>query len=61
MRFLIIYFLVQILFFGTVLGHFSQCNLKIFRHRPTMVADNLTQHPAPPSHIIASYGPGGDV
>ena len=34
MRFLIINFLVQFSFFGTVLGHFSQPNFKIFRCRP---------------------------
>ena len=37
MWFLIIYFLVQISFFGTILGHFSQCYFKIFRRRPTLV------------------------
>ena len=41
MSFSIIYFcLVQ--FSGAVLGRFSQCNFKIFRHRPTMVADIFT-------------------
>ena len=43
MRFLIIYFLDQVLFFGTVLGHFSQCNFKIFHRCPTMVTDIFTQ------------------
>ena len=43
MRFLIIYFLDQGLFFGTVLGHFSQCNFKIFHRCPTMVTDIFTQ------------------
>ena len=42
-KLLIIYFLVQVLFFGTVLGHFSQCNFKIFHRCPTMVADIFTQ------------------
>ena len=54
MRILIIYFLVQILFFGTVLGYFSQCNFKICRHQPTMVDDILTQLP---QHKKPSYGP----
>ena len=48
MRFLIIYFLVQVLVYGTVLGHFGQCNFKIFRRWPTMLADIFTQHTPPP-------------
>ena len=43
MGFLIIHFLVQISFFGTVLGYFSWCNFKIFHRRRTMVADIFTQ------------------
>ena len=44
-RFLIIYFLVQISFFETVLGHFSKHNFENIYRQPTMVADNLTQCP----------------
>ena len=51
-----IYFLVQILFFGTVLERFSPCNFKIFRRQPTMVADIFTQPPSP-NHKKASYCP----
>ena len=58
MRFLVIYFLVEISFFGAVLGHFIQCNLKIFRRRPTMVADIFTQLP---HHKKAFYGPETDI
>ena len=46
MKFWIIYILVQILFFWTTLGHFSQCFF-IFRLWSNMVADIFTQ-PAPP-------------
>ena len=35
MGFLIIYFLVQISVYGTALGHFSQCEIEVFRRRPT--------------------------
>ena len=50
MRFWIIYILVQILFFGgllgTVLGCFSQCFFfSIFRHQPATAADIFTQAP----------------
>ena len=55
MRFWMTYILIQISFFeGTGLGCFSQCFLKIFCRRPTMVADIITQ---PPNHKKASYGP----
>ena len=54
MRFLIIYFLVQISFFVTVLEHFSLCNFKIFRRRPIMVADIFAKLPS--RHKKASYG-----
>lgn len=38
MRFLIVYSLVQILFFGTVSVHFSHCDCKTFRRRwPTFL------------------------
>ena len=43
--------------FGTVLGRFSQCNLKNFHRRPTMVACVFTQSPSPfsyPDHKKAS-------
>ena len=43
MRFLIIYFLVQISFLGTVLVYFIQSNFKFFRRRPTKVANTFTQ------------------
>ena len=39
-------FLVQISFFGAVLGHFSQCNFEICR-QPNLVTDIFT-HPLPP-------------
>ena len=42
------------LFFGTVSGHFSQCNLKIFRCQPTMMADIFIQ---PPHHKKVSCSP----
>ena len=45
MRYLIIYLLVKISFFGTGLGHFRQCNFKNFHRRLTMVADIFTQPP----------------
>ena len=45
MRFWIIFFLVYISFFGTVLGRFSQCNFKTFCRQPTMVGDIFTQSP----------------
>ena len=49
-----IYVLFQISgFFWTVLGHFSQCDFKIFFHRPTLVANICTQN----YHKKASYGP----
>ena len=37
--------------FVTVLGHFNQCNFKIFCRRPTMVSEIFTQ---PPYHKKAS-------
>ena len=37
--------------FVTVLGHFNQCNFKIFCRRPTMVSEIFTQ---PPHHKKAS-------
>ena len=53
MRFLIIYLLIQILFFGTVLGHFSQRNFNFFCCQLTMIADTFTQCL---QHEKASYG-----
>ena len=55
MKFLIIYFQVQISFFGTVLGHFNQCNFKIFCRWPTMAINIFTQVHLP-NHKKASYG-----
>ena len=49
MKFWIIYFLVQILFLGTVLEHFIQWSFKIFLRRPTMMADIFTQLPLHPT------------
>ena len=45
MRFLIIYFPIQISLFGAALGHFSQCKFKIFCHQSTVVADVFTNGP----------------
>ena len=45
MRFCVIFSLVQISFFGTVLGRFFQCNYKIFCRRPNMAANTFTQCP----------------
>ena len=54
--FWIIYILVQISFFGTVLGRFTQCFFLIFHRQLTMVVGSFTQ----PSHRRkASYGPEG--
>ena len=55
MKFWIIYFLVQISFFGTVLRRFSQCKLKTCFRWPTMVAE-IFSNPLP-QHKKASYGP----
>ena len=38
----------KFLFFGTFLWRFSQCNFKIFRRQPTMVADIFPQLPSLP-------------
>ena len=44
MRFLIVYSLVQILFFGTVSVHFSHCDCKKFRRRwPTFLLSPHTR------------------
>ena len=45
MRFWTIYFLVQISFFGTVLGRFSQRNFEIFNCQASTVAITFTQPP----------------
>ena len=45
--------LVQVPFFGTILGRFSQRNFKIFRRRPAMIPNIFTQPPPP-----QPYGPG---
>ena len=52
MRHLINYVLLQISFFGTVLGHFSQYNFITFCCRATTVADIF---PHNPHHEKASY------
>ena len=51
MAFWIIYILVQILFLGTALGHFSQYFLFIFRLQTTMVVDIFTHPLSPPPNI----------
>ena len=48
MEFPRIYFLVQILFLGTVLERFSQCNFRTFRRWPTIMADISTSAKPPP-------------
>ena len=42
-----LYFGLNFVFFGTRLGHFSQCFFLIFRRPPTIVTDIFTQ-PSPP-------------
>ena len=45
MRFWIIYFLIQILLLWVCLGRLSQCSLKSFSRRPTMVTYSPTPSP----------------
>ena len=45
MGFLIIYFVVQISFFATLLRHFIQSNFNFFCRRPIMVDNVFTQSP----------------
>ena len=54
LRFLIIYFLVQISFLRTLLGHSNKFNFRIFHCRSIMVVDIFTQ---PSFHKKSSYGP----
>ena len=54
MRFRIIYFLVQSSFFATVLGYFSQCNFKVFRQQPTMVANVFTRPPTTLTKLLTA-------
>ena len=53
-----LHFLVQILFFGTVLEHFSSCNFKIFCRRLPTVANIFTSlHPLHHHHKNIFSGP----
>ena len=57
MAFWIIYILVQILFLGTALGHFSQYFLFIFRLQTTMVVDFYSPPLPSPQYKKAYYDP----